>query len=943
MANASTCRVCFEAFRDTCQRLCSGSAKSLDIDVERLGLTDGLCDIDHDCDEHLQKLAAVIESIDECRLVEDRQLLAKLISKYETSCGKIQWSCFRQFERIIEMESTESTQPTCVSYKMMPELTSSSVLDGTISQQLLRHLQTCHEEPLHPHFMATLLQMVHQLHVQRSRESGPVMHTRLPGTATNVVGGGRKPRVRRILQSCVKGREPGIVILGDTHGQLGDFLWAMANFGQPSPRTHYVVNGDIADRSKNATEIFALLFCIMLQYPSENVVVVNRGNHECMTVNTSRCGGFRAELVAKYGHTWGPQLHQLFGQVYALLPVATIIEDSVAVIHGGVGRNPENQMELLEGLPSDLRLACLNPWGIEGDPHIDALVDSLWSDPMDTPGSDENSRGSGHSWGPDYTKRFLKATGFELLVRSHQVPNDRAGTFVHDSHDGRVVTVFSASNYGGTRNKAGAVLLFRSDDGFVAGDEVVGVHSAVEDDVPAEVVPWLEFATIDLGFCPPMELIKDMPLMVAWAPGAEELGRAILHDKSFRDLRGPNSVFSADLRSELLRQARGLLVEFRSPLWEACSANDIHCDGRVPLTTWTRLCIRITRMYAVDWVLVARLVGGATKTSVEYMVTLNRFGFRIESTIVARDLAETALAQVFLRVMRDTRSLQRLVGETSQSKQRRRPRREMLAEFRKLLAKNDVAGAEADAMMCSLEAHMSSKQGKDSPVDIAEFLSAWRCASNVQADLDLTLSQIDLASKLSRLLALSASQGNQKGDGQLGGYSTPASAATLMDFFTAADRSGKGHLVVEDAVQALQKLMQAQHVLDCSDVGARELTDLLRAVNVTGNGTLNYLEFIRLFDRGGPRGLTHQGLLDALCFQVWVHRAALSSFFRLVGTDGRVTRQQLTWALESVNELVGGKLAQANIDLLVDALNWSDGSVVADEFLHAFELADLHA
>eukprot|EP00927_Polykrikos_kofoidii_P002697 TRINITY_DN11078_c0_g2_i1.p1 TRINITY_DN11078_c0_g2~~TRINITY_DN11078_c0_g2_i1.p1 ORF type:complete len:941 (-),score=143.19 TRINITY_DN11078_c0_g2_i1:18-2840(-) len=940
MANASTCRVCFEAFRDTCQRLCSGRAEKLNIDVKRLGLTDGLWDIDHDCDEHLLKLATVIESIDECRLAADRKLLVKLIAKYERSYGKQQWSYFRQLERIIEVDSTH---PSFLSYKMMPEFTSSSVLDGTISQELVKHLQTRHRKPLHPQFMEALLRMVHQLHVQRSRESGPVMHIRVPSSAAKLKGGGRTPRVRRITQSCVKGRVPGIVILGDTHGQLRDLLWAIANFGQPSPRTFYLVNGDIADRSKHATEIFALLFCIMLQYPTENVVVVNRGNHECMNVNTSRCGGFRGELVAKYGSPWGTELHELFGQVFALLPVATVIEESVAVIHGGVGRNPENQMELLESLPSDLRLACVNPWGIEGDPHIDALVDSLWSDPVDTPGSVENTRGIGRFWGPDYTKRFLKATGFELLVRSHQVPSDLAGTFVHDSHDGRVVTVFSASNYGGTRNKGGAVLLFRSDDGFAAGDEVVGGNSVVGDEIPSEVAPWLEFATIDLDFCPDMEVIREMPLMVAWAPGVEELGRCILHDKSLRDLRDSHSVFSADLRSELLQQARGLLVEFRSPLWEACSAKDIHCDGRVPLTTWTRLCIRITRMYAVDWVLVARLVGGATKTSVEYMVTLNRFGFCIESKLVARDLAEMALAQVFLRVMRDTSSMQRLLGETSQNKQRRRPRREMLAEFRKLLAKNDVTGAEADAVMCSLEAHMSSKQGMDSPMDIAEFLSAWRCASHVQADLDLTPLQIDLASKLSRLLGMSASQGDQKSDGQLGDDSTPVSAATLMDFFTAADRSGKGHLVVDDAVQAFQELMQTRRVLDYNDVGARELTDLLRAIDVDGDGAVNYLEFIRLFDRGGPRGLTHQGLLDALCFQVWVHRAVFSAFFRLVGTDGRVTRQQLTWALESVNELVSGKLAEANIDLLVNAVDFSDGSVIADEFLHAFELADLSA
>ena len=40
-----------------------------------------------------------------------------------------------------------------------------------------------------------------------------------------------------------------------------------------------------------------LFLTIMLQYPNDPVVVINRGNHECMTINGSRCGGFQYELL----------------------------------------------------------------------------------------------------------------------------------------------------------------------------------------------------------------------------------------------------------------------------------------------------------------------------------------------------------------------------------------------------------------------------------------------------------------------------------------------------------------------------------------------------------------------------------------------------------------------------------------------------------------------
>ena len=43
-----------------------------------------------------------------------------------------------------------------------------------------------------------------------------------------------------------------IVVLGDTHGQLGDVLWAISKFGMPNERNVYVVNGDIASWPKHA-------------------------------------------------------------------------------------------------------------------------------------------------------------------------------------------------------------------------------------------------------------------------------------------------------------------------------------------------------------------------------------------------------------------------------------------------------------------------------------------------------------------------------------------------------------------------------------------------------------------------------------------------------------------------------------------------------------------
>ena len=39
-----------------------------------------------------------------------------------------------------------------------------------------------------------------------------------------------------------------LIIVGDTHGQLGDVLWIFFKYGWPSKQNRYLFNGDIVDR-----------------------------------------------------------------------------------------------------------------------------------------------------------------------------------------------------------------------------------------------------------------------------------------------------------------------------------------------------------------------------------------------------------------------------------------------------------------------------------------------------------------------------------------------------------------------------------------------------------------------------------------------------------------------------------------------------------------------
>ena len=61
------------------------------------------------------------------------------------------------------------------------------------------------------------------------------------------------------------------------------------------------------------------------------------------------------------------------------------------------------------------------------------------------------AQGVGIQFGPDVTARFLERNGLDYVVRSHEVKAD--GYEV--CHDGKCITVFSASNYAGNQCNTG--------------------------------------------------------------------------------------------------------------------------------------------------------------------------------------------------------------------------------------------------------------------------------------------------------------------------------------------------------------------------------------------------------------------------------------------------------------------------------------------------------
>ncbi|KAI8123477.1 Serine/threonine-protein phosphatase rdgC [Lucilia cuprina] len=245
-----------------------------------------------------------------------------------------------------------------------------------------------------------------------------------------------------------------ITICGDLHGKLDDLLVVFYKNGLPSSENPYIFNGDFVDRGKKGLEVFLLLLACFLAFP--NGVFLNRGNHEDSVMNARY--GFIREVQQKYKRN-STKLLKLIDEVYRWLPLGTVINSRVLVVHGGI--SDTTNLDLIKSLDRGKYVSILRP-PIEqtGGESIDKvewkqLFDIMWSDPQHNEGCLPNSlRGAGTYFGPDITKQFLEKHKLDYLVRSHECKVD-GYEFVHDE---KVITIFSASNYYAIGSNRGAYI-----------------------------------------------------------------------------------------------------------------------------------------------------------------------------------------------------------------------------------------------------------------------------------------------------------------------------------------------------------------------------------------------------------------------------------------------------------------------------------------------------
>jgi len=234
-------------------------------------------------------------------------------------------------------------------------------------------------------------------------------------------------------------------VVGDLHGQLPELNSVLRLCGAPvAGQNMLLFNGDFVDRGPCSTEVVLSLFALAIACPK--AVFLNRGNHETRGMN--RAYGFEQEVAYKYSEATFEAIQQAFAQ----LPLATLVNKSVLVMHGGL---PGTDGVKLADIAAIKRLgADCEPRGLAHD--------LMWADPCQNPGLHPSPRGGEiQLFGPDITERFCDDNKLLCIIRSHEVVMNGYAW----QRGGRCVTVFSAANYVGRSGNLGAVCHLRPPKG----------------------------------------------------------------------------------------------------------------------------------------------------------------------------------------------------------------------------------------------------------------------------------------------------------------------------------------------------------------------------------------------------------------------------------------------------------------------------------------------
>eukprot|EP01061_Rhynchopus_euleeides_P026613 TRINITY_DN433_c0_g3_i1.p1 TRINITY_DN433_c0_g3~~TRINITY_DN433_c0_g3_i1.p1 ORF type:complete len:922 (+),score=359.00 TRINITY_DN433_c0_g3_i1:75-2840(+) len=766
--------------------------------------------------------------------------------------------------------------------------------DGSLSldtvQNLVRHYRTDKPTPLDSYYVLEILDRASKIYQQKVATA--VHHISVP-------------------------QNGNLVVCGDTHGQLEDLLWIFFKHGPPSPDRLYLMNGDIADRGECALEIFMVLLAYKIHRP--NCVWINKGNHEDNLMNLRY--GFKQEVKEKY-----PRDHRFiyaaFQKFFKLLPIATVIDKSVFVVHGGLSRKPV-RLSVMDSI--DHRKDV--PDAPKGMQDI-IYYDSLWSDPQPANGVATNARGGDTiAWGPDVSQKFLQLNQLSLIIRSHQVPEvmDEEGfprgfswhhPFPADSkvkqlcetQPGMCLTVFSASNYcGHSANMGGVIVFINGTDNFEILEHYAQDIAYLND---------AEKETLD----------------------ATEQVRSIASME--RQSREKMLAASAGLlKSQAMQELKSMFVRKKHELFEWFWAIDQDKDLHLRPELWREGCASVLTE-DLPWQELQDTLQVVDKASglVCYTAFLSRFQIRFSNKL--------GLHAGFRRAITDRCYEMLLMSDLSMREtfavlDRNDDGLICLREFQEVLSSlgTGMTRPQVQALMKTIVAH-GSHPGAGGKLKIEDFLSRIQLKYSSTHAKVATSSQSWVPQYLGNITkdAIHLMQQSKDASEMVLQSNTPM--ALLTEFFHSFDLNANGFLETEEFISALRRLPC------CKDLTKEKLTEIAVYCDMDNNGRLNYLEFLHVFHAEDKSSTElSEDILEHVCRVIHFEftgpmRRAL---YGLSKEDGCVSPEQFSEVLKTINNLNHPPpLSDSQIQCLAESLSLnSDGKIDFEDFLSSFEIVDV--
>jgi protein phosphatase len=757
--------------------------------------------------------------------------------------------------------------------------------------------------------------------------------------------------------------KPGrLIVVGDTHGQLADVLHILHQLGPPSSQNRYLFNGDIADRGHQAVEIFMILFAFFICDPDS--LIINRGNHENEDMNALDAdsgGGFSEEVLSKYGL----MAYRRFVSTFKVLSLCVVVEKEIFVVHGGIARVKSLSLDYINSIDHH---DCTAPHPLATGVKDQVFSDLLWSDPTDQAGKFKSERGIGIKFGPDLTTKFCMQNKLRFVVRSHQLPDDGRG--FTKQHEGRCVTIFSASNYCGNGGNYGAVMVLASE--HFPKYEIYEHYAA-----PLEELPRLMGISSDVGK-ERNATDQEAAATARWLKEVEKMMIAVIEKKPelwshIVDLSSGN-MLDLDSWEDMLQE----IVDPNLPWKEAAKYwNVIDKAGHIDVGKFlSRWIVTLDSDEYTSFLIkaVKHVYEAILSLDMDLEHTLLLFDVDGDGTVELKELRQV-LGMFDLGLT--TTQLDRLTGQifthctSEQGAMKVEGSEKPKLNVQEFLRHLTVVYKQAQGCTGDTEGKNSwafealDKIGRlilKTPQDQL-LLDMEQAALKIQKLYRGRQTRKDVASgesaapKAKGKAKAKASPGSKGEEDEMSGIDVKASATDKMvALFQSMDSSGDGVLQIEEFVAGIEKLPNIDQIklTNGAKLDHNTLMAMSQVIDVSGNGTINYLEFLQAFaaEAEGKSDLA-DSLGEDITTVLFRHRHAIRMGCHYLDDTGcgKIRAEDFQTVLQGVNSALSRPertLTATQISLLVEAMSseakkgGSEDSVVDYElFLKSFVILDI--